>query len=596
MNTSITHRLKVAIKGMLIFIPLLFSLTSHANVVCQSGGSCTQTITLTPGWNAIYVQVAPDEVNTENVFASLIGEDTSQINSVWHWLSHRAQIDYVQTPDVDKLLSQPGWLRYFPPSSDKTFLNNLFAIQANNAYLVNISGSNNVTLTISGSPVIPKLDWQSNTFNLVGFHVDPLNKPTFSDFFSSSVAHNEQSVYRLINDTWEVINADNTLVEPGIAYWVFSKQGSDFTGPIAIELPQINRLEYGTILERLTAQFKNRKSTSQSIDLQIIGEVEGLHYANPDVSSSQSWLSLSGTYNKNLNSEEVYALPLGVRRADFTPQDFIQTLEVKSSGGSRWLIPVSASAPQLNSLWVGSVTIERVSEIHNYQHNCEIAAHTQISSEIINGVATQIETEIPAQTNALCIDEETGLPIAKDDEVALTPVADEFTFRIIMHREGTQVRLLKDVIQMRELNADGTVGKYVLLTDESLIANYTGVTLRNGQSVGRRISTMAYDFEGDTKNMTGTLDSELTVTFTLAADSPTNPFRHHYHAQHNDDGYEITRTLKFTFNTVSSGLSAGYDYKGGTYVETLIGLHKHPIITAGTFTLRHAAQINTLNQ
>jgi hypothetical protein len=110
------------------------------------------------------------------------------------------------------------------------------------------------------------------------------------------------------------------------------------------------------------------------------------------------------------------------------------------------------------------------------------------------------------------------------------------------------------------------------------------------------MSTMAYDFAGDTLAMAGGLDGVLTADIVLAADAPTNPFRHYYHADHGGDGYEVVRRMEFTFGPVGEGLGANYDVKQGTYREVISGLHKEQIVAAGSFTLRHAAQIDTLNQ
>jgi hypothetical protein len=561
----------------------------------------------------VYVQIAPNDGSTEQVFADYVDGEGPQVSSVWTWLQKRAKIDFIDNPDPDKLLSSPGWLRFFPQQAPEAFMTNLFAIQANRAYLINFAGDTEVTLTITGKPVVPKTKWESNSFNLVGFHVDPDNLPIFADFVSSSPAHKDQAIYRLSDDAWIEVDPLNMVIQPSVAYWIFSKGGSTFTGPLDIELPQVNRLDYSEILESLTPRMQNKMDVAQSVSVKLIGNDQGMYYENADVSADQQWLPLPTNLNQTIPASGELRFPLGVRRADFTPENFSQTLEIIGAAGSRWLIPVSASAPTLNSLWIGTVTIDQVSQVQNYKHDCDIAAYDEISSELVNGVPVTTITEIPAQTYALCVDDD-GLPITKDAGNALTPVAAEFSFRIIMHRDGTQVRLLKDVIQMRKINLDGTVGDYVLLTDDSLIGDYTGIVLRDGEAVGKRVSTMAYDFGLDDSGTEitsmdmqagGSLDTNVTFQLNLPSTAPTNPFGHIYHAQHGKrtiDGqvvsraYAVNRTMEFTFEPIENDLGSGYDAKGGTYTEVVDGLHKLPIIAAGTFTLRHAAQIDKLNQ
>jgi hypothetical protein len=596
----------------LMFCAMGFSAFLQASVSCVSGQVCTQTIELTPGWNAIYVQIAPTEEATESVFAEYVDGDGPQITSVWTWLQHRAKIDFIQDPDPDNLLSAPGWLRFFPEPATEAFMTNLFAIQANRAYLVNLAGDSSVTLTITGKPVVPKINWESDSFNLVGFHVDPSNLPTFADFVDSSAAHKGQPIYRLVNDAWVQVDPLNTIIQPNVAYWIFSKGGSSYTGPLHVELPQLNRMEYNTVLDSLTPRFQNSLDVSQSVTLSVIGNPPGMFYSNDNLNAEDKWLALPTNISQTIGADSELRFPLGVRRADFTPADFNQTLEVIGTAGSRWLIPVSALAPQLNSLWIGTVTIDQVSQVQNYKQDCDIPAYQETTYEVVDGEPVETVTEVDAQTFALCRDNE-GLPITKDEDNVLTDVAAEFSFRVIMHRENGVVRLLKDVIQMRKINEDGTMGDYVLLTDDSLISQYSGVVLRDGEAVGKRVSTMAYDFganEQGTQINTldmesgGSFDSVVSYQLILPASAPTNPYGHYYHAQHgkkiiNDQpvfkAFDLTRTMAFTFLPNEDGLKEDYDIIGGTYQEVVTGLHKLPIIAAGTFTLRHAAPIDTLN-
>ncbi|WP_157755413.1 hypothetical protein [Marinobacter salinus] len=565
-----------------------------AEVVCSGGLNCTQTIRLTPGWNAIHVKVSPTDDATGQVFADFVDGSGAQISSVWTWLAQRAKVDFIQDPDAENMLSAPGWLRYFPAAAPQAFMSNLYAIQANRAYLVKLEGGSEATLSITGRPAVPRISWQPGEFNLTGFHVDPNNSPVFSDFFAGSAAHAGQAIYRLVGDQWQQVTPSSTAIDPDAAYWVFSESGSDYLGPMDVDLPQIDRLEYGTVLQELTLKLQNRLDVAHTTTLQLVGGSPGMFYANPDPVSEQSWLPLGNGLAIPVSAAGESRLPLGIRRADFEPDNFGQTLEIKSTSGARWLVPVTASAPQLNSLWVGTVTINQVSQVHNYLRTCTTEPALPVEIDADGDGTVDVEAEAvtigsnPGSGSDLCTDAQ-GFPISQSSD--LGAVAADFSFRVIMHREGGQVRLLKDVIQMQ---ADD--GRYVLLTDDSLIPTFRGMVLRDGELVGRRMSTMAYDFSGDTLAMAGGLDGVLTADIVLGADAPTNPFRHFYHADHGGDGYEVTRRMEFSFAPVGAGLGANYDLKQGSYREVISGLHKEQIVAAGSFTLRHAAQIDTLNQ
>lgn len=586
------QRLAATFIGVVLILTVSGKISAGVN--CSGGLVCTQTIQLSPGWNAIHIKLQPTDDAVEQVFADFLDGSGPTISSLWTWLPRRAKVDFIQDPNTEEMLSSPGWLRFFPASASESFLNNLYAVLPNRAYLVKLEGAVEETLTVTGLPVVPSIDWQPGEFNLTGLPVDPANPPVFEDFFSSSPAHQGQAVYQLVNNAWQAVNLATTAIDSDKAYWIFSKSGSQFLGPLSLKLPQVDRVEFGNIVEQTTLRFDNKTQGGLTAAVEVLGNNPGLFYENPDAAAAEDWLPLSSSLPLTLAATEELRLPLGIRRSDFTPADFGQILEVTSSAGSRWLIPVTASAPQLNSLWVGTVTIDQVSQVHNYLSTCT-AEPTEIvvispygNDAVVDETETIVIGSNPGSGTDLCTDAN-GFPISEGN--VLGSVGGEFSFRVIMHREQGLVRLLKDVILME--SAEGTP---VLLTNENLIPNYAGTMLRDGELVGRRLSTVAYDFAGETLAMNGGLEGVLTAQIDLAADAPTNPFSHYYHAAHGDEGYAVTRTMEFTFTSPTGELGSGYDLKGGTYREVISGLHKSQIVAAGTFTLRHAAQVDTLNQ
>ena len=592
------NTLFATIRYALALCIMLLSGISYAQVECTTGQSCTQNITLRPGWNSIFVQVKPDNSSTETIFSDLLDGTGPQIDSVWKWMSHKEKVGYLVNPDTGELLKTSGWLRYLPKNNSQSFLTNLHIIQVNKSYLVKLNGTENVTLTITGTPVVPRNKWVADSYNHVGFHIDPLNPPTFSDYFSTDPAHTNQSVYKLINNAWKKVDTFNTHIEPDVAYWVFSKGSSDYNGTIDFDLPMSGQINFVKTIKQLISGITNNSNNSSVISMRVIGNVAGLMYENPDLTSSTRWLALPQSHSVVINANDKVNFPLSINRADFYPGTFNEILEVTSDTGSRWLIPVAAQAPVLQSLWIGEVKIENVAQVQNYKKDC--------LETIVDGIRQPNENTAGPANYDLCIDAD-GLPVSIAGE-ALSPVAQNFSFRFIVHRDAaSQVRLLKSVIQMWKdpvMDASGTeieAGRFVLLTDDSLISNYKGVTMRDGEVVGRRIGTVAYDFPGEALDMTGDLDASMTAILNLGSNAPTNPFRHHYHPNHNGlandyvtentEAYAITRTMNFMFTGGN-----GTDIKTGTYREEVTGLHKNPVVVTGTFELRHSVSVNELNQ
>jgi hypothetical protein len=278
-------------------------------------------------------------------------------------------------------------------------------------------------------------------------------------------------------------------------------------------------------------------------------------------------------------------LRIGVRRQDVAGSNYTTVLQVKNGTGVRFLLPVSAgkrtSGPGVNALaglWVGSATINAVSEAHSAN-----------------------------PTNP-------------------TPTKSELSLRLLIHvAENGQGRLLKEVIQMwrngtftNDSSGNRVVekpGQYVLLTDDTLVALFSGAAMRDGESVGRRLSTIGYDFPSSATNnflnLAGAfaIGQSLTGTLTLPHDHPTNPFKHKYHPDHDNlnprfdgpavESYTTTRQMQLDFLGSPPAGSAvpdfGYNEMGGNYRETITGIHKKAIYVSGTFRLNRVAQIAELN-
>jgi hypothetical protein len=208
-------------------------------------------------------------------------------------------------------------------------------------------------------------------------------------------------------------------------------------------------------------------------------------------------------------------------------------------------------------------------------------------------------------------------------------VSQPFSLRLLLHVDNNGVtRLLKEAIQMF---AEGTFtpgaggvgdltapGRYVLLTDDTLIPKFVGAHVVDGQSAGQRVSTADFDFPSTTAEnyltMTGSFafDSLVTTTITLSANHPTNPFRHKFHPDHDNlaadyqsvaprpEVYEIIRQVQLKPTSVDpTGKTVpnyGDNVIAGTYREVVSGLHRVNIVTEGTFSLQRISHVGVLNQ
>jgi hypothetical protein len=312
------------------------------------------------------------------------------------------------------------------------------------------------------------------------------------------------------------------------------------------------------------------------------------------------WSALPSPHVFSVAAGQREELRLAIRRSAITAATYNTTLEITDGAGTRHRIPVSAEklviagaasaqsgSPQTAAinqaiahagLWLGSVTVNAVSEAHSAN---------------------------PTNT---------------------TPTKSPFDLRLLVHVDGNgQARLLKQVTQMWKngtytndpsgLRTQATPGRYVLLTDDRLIPNFQGAGVRDGVSVGRRISTIGFDFPtrptNNYVNLTGFFATGQRLNGVLAQghDDATNPFKHKYHPDHDNlnvrfdgpatEAFATTRRIELEFTaTPQDGTSApdfGHDVMGGIYREVISGLHKTNLYVRGTFRLNRQSLIPELN-
>lgn len=550
-----------------IIIPIIFSfiifhfLSGHvrAEVV-------TQNFTLSPGWNAVFLEVEPQSTDPAVVFAGL-----TDLISVWAWNPRTGTVEFIQNPSL-MVPEGPQMMVYFPPDpvtpSQPNILTNLHAIHGERGYLIKMGGTADVSWTVRGHPAIPDIDWKPNSFNLVGFHLEKGNEPFFIDFFSNSPAHAGQEIYVLRNDAWMRVTDPTVRMKHGEAFWIFCKGSSEFLGPVSVQLDIGTGLPFGTSLDEQEIRIINSSALLKTVSLGISSGTWLYYWVFDPQNNVAGWQPFPPLLPLTVPANDSRTLRLAVRRAALTSgASYEANVEFTDGEGVRILLPSSVTGIDFAGLWVGDAMITKVSE--------------------------------PRINN--------------------TPVAtgSEFSLRLIVHVNNTgQVRLLNEVIQMWQEGTGGQPGKFVLLGDDSLISGYTGAAMRDGRLVGRRISSAAFPMTSAI-TLSGSFGEggSLSTNLPLPKDDPSNPFLHKYHPDHrvkDKDGniiagqsYEVTReiTMEFT-DTDSQGrpisgvpkLSWGSSDIGGIYKEKITGLHKpgNPIYIEGTFWLHKVSNVSTL--
>ncbi|MBI2926370.1 MAG: hypothetical protein HYY24_11805 [Verrucomicrobia bacterium] len=585
----------------------------------------TQTISLQPGWNAVYLEVQPEPEDCDTVFGGL------PVESVWAWNQRFSAVQFIQDPN-ELLPGQPNWLTYLPPDHPARETRNLFTLRGGQAYLIKLkSGVGGTSWNLLGRPVLRPVDWLADSFNLVGFPLASDSSPSFQSFFSGSTAQAGQPAYRLnASGQWELItNPAATLLSSGKAYWVYCRGHSTFSGPLEVELEQRDGLVFGRILTEQTVRIRNASAAPASFTVRaitsqdppnnsypILAGTVPLSYFQIDAAQNEfGWLPLPEALEQTeIAPGQEWVLRLEAKRtamADFVPPAdhngvlYQSLLEISNGAGVRYLVPVSAEGLKTYAAKPSALSLQR-----SPQNNAAAAPHPRAGLWV--GTAAMERVNQPSAIGT------SDLPVA---------TASPFQFRLILHvdQSGT-VRLLQKVLQMFK---EGTLkpdpanpalkivdqpGRFVLVTDDALIPQFSGATLRDGQRVARRISSPAFGFSrpvsfaGPGDFGAGKLSCQVTIDY----DDRLNPFKHRYHPAHDnlDDRFEtkvpegtesfaVTRQIELEFTAEDPDRLAiagwGDNQVGGIYRETVTGLHNKTIYAEGTFRLTQASRIGVLN-
>lgn len=555
----------------------------------------TQSITLKPGWNAIHIALEPSEKEIASVFAGI------PVRSVWRWIPGRNDAQFIRDP-AEGLESIEGWFAWFPEPRPDAMLTNLHTIDGNTSYLVRLAeDAGTRQLTIRGTPRFVPTAWRPNGFTLTGLPVVAGNPPTFTEFFSRSGAHQGQPVYRLDNadGRWKPVSGSSPI-NANEAYWIYTNGNSRYQGRMHLVLDQGESLEFSAMFDQMRFVLRNLSGANSSFQIERLGsERVPLAMRLEDEETGEiGWPDLPDVEVVDAPAGEDVFVTLAIKRPQFTQERMEQMLAITDEHGQRIVLHVGGNTAQRGvfdtqggmargkaggdnplafaGLWVGDIVIDKVSEAQ--------MAGTQ--------------------------PRDTGSP---------------FTQRVLIHvNPQGQARLVKDVIQMWE---DGTMqpssidpayqevatpGRYVLLTNKNLIGLYSGVAGRDGVPVGLRYSTVAYDFDGETLDFSGVFGpgGEISTAIVVASTLPTNPFLHRYHPDHDnydeqflnyqEEAYQVVRNVQLVFTPDdpqgSNPPGWGDSIIGGTFAESITGLHRNPIFTSGTFRLRRASTVTVLNQ
>ena len=563
-----------------------------AGVACLGGNAAwgqwtTQTFQLSNGWNAVYLQVLPEDAGCDAVFSNW------PVAHVSLYSMESALASFLASPDepLDMAADYLTWRPGLP-----TGANALNSVVAGHAYLLYATQA--CTRVLTGRPAVPRLEWVAgalgtNAYNLMGFCHSPTSK--FGAFLSGAGFDPAKLLVYRVGGTNPASPSFYTLggfsgsvattpMEPGKAYFIACNKRSSFSGPVRVFPAGTDGIRFAADGSREFLRLVNEHGAPLTVSLAVSNSAaapDGELPVRPAVlyfDYLQGWIALTSGVQKTLQAGEEWTLPLAVDRTGMAAdQSYGGLLTCADSAGGRVAIPLeaeygaaaTASALWPAGLWVGKASLGKVSQV-------------QGDGTVVPGVKAGGTME----------------------------------FRLILHvDQSNRCRLLQRVIVAGTTNADGS-------WTPALYANETNVP---AGGLRARISSVAFGEKNDITwdESYGGFGNRLRFRYVVATNDPVNPFRHPYHPDH--DGlktdfttplpsgdrpqnyvgeikpelFSISNTVSLTWSTNgASGGSALWNAEEtvrGTVDFQVEGLRREgPLLMQGDFELRRISQIGSL--
>ena len=490
----------------------------------------TQSLSLVQGWNAVYVEVAPDAA-ADDLFADWPVDHVGLYDPASFLATRQFGADW----DSEGLTgsSMALWKRGFPEASS-------FSRVPAGSVLVTYCTNESHSVTLRGAPAAPRTTWHVSgtnaVYNFFGFSTT--QQTDISAYLEGSPCEGVKSraYYRIVGDNLDAgpgpieVRSWNSKVSDGEVLLLPSDDLSDWSGVLFVS--PMNGIDFGQNGVKATLTVRNDGKSPRTVsvaleqaanaaELQLSGTLPlCLHVRDADVArTNAAWSAALSGYGpvakKELAPDETWRLEFGLDRTAFSSLvkglSFGALLRITEDGDShaKVVVPLAGETSGVVvpdaalpvGLWVADVQFDHV-----------LAPGSTVGTE--TGGAAKLRLPIHIDANG-------------------------------------KVRLLQRVVTAGEIAADGTY-TYRLYAGSAVVpTTATMVT---------RISAVCLPTETPVIEAAGESDSVIAFSFAVAADGATSILRHPLHPQH--DG------LRWDFSTPAPSGDDFQNYKGDVKPET----------------------------
>lgn len=374
------------IAGWLLVLGMMFSSgVSHAQWL-------TQSITLKPGWNAVFTHVDASHLSLD----SLLPDADGPVAEIWLWKPTFSTAQFVDSPYASPV-ADSQWAVWTSARGDTDTLTTLVG---NGAYLINNRTENDVILNVKGRPVSPSYEWTTTGLNFLGFPTPAGAPPDFASYLTpapgldlAKTLQNSARVFRYTGGALgagnpaEVVsvNAPATLVKRGEAFWVrgSSNYYNRYYGPVEVSLQSSDGIDYRDTVGAYGLRLKNLTSVTRTVTFNLLAS-ETPPSGQPAITAApqllvrgelstttltHSYAVLAGqqfTLTPQGQAGSELEVVLGLNRSLMTAPPgslYAGVLRITDTAGLQQTdVAVSAIVPDSSGLWVGEASIDQVGQ------------------------------------------------------------------------------------------------------------------------------------------------------------------------------------------------------------------------------------------
>lgn len=548
-----------------------------------SAALVTQTITITNGWNAVYVSVAPEEP-ADDVFAEW---------PVWSVSAYNASA-FLRTASTtggatgESVVRAPYWLwsREAPHASTLRFL------EADTVLVCFSTSAVPYQAVLCGVPAAPRLAWHpssdaTDTLNPVGVRLSGTVKAR--DWFAGCGALRDPTFYAISGPDdaaprfRPIASGTKTAyLNDGDVVFVPGREVSDWSGPL-YTMPRAG-VNFGTDGTVDAVSIRNDGAEEKTVTISYIDSADGL--VKPDLLYRESygddvpaeWNGFSNTISRVLATGETWRVTLALDRSRLAGGGgdlggVLRIAEIDGTHSLAWL-PVAAKDVKSDSQWPQGLWRAELalSKVNFYTAD----------SNRVDGVNAGGRMKLVVYVH--------------------------------VGADGA-ARLLQRVTVAGVKGADGSMTKTLYGPDAEL---------PSGLGYTTRLSSAALPVDMPItpakSGQFGVAGAPLVFTYTIGATSPSNPFRHALHplfdnkqmdfktpAPDGDDVsnyvgsvkpelFSIGGEVQFTFAESAATAWTPLEKLSGACKWTYTGVRRDgPVVADGTFTAQRIVKASSIN-